>query len=342
MAGDSLLDRLNRDGFVVVPAALPPSQLAALRAAAHDVTALARAGHWPHVRTLPKQFPPWPQNSPAVARDHGIWGVQGLMHPDLPHSAEFVAVYFSDAVVGPTRELLRECAGGGGGGPGKNGRTNGNDGGGGVGEKGVDGEEDGKGEEGEEEEEEEEEDDDLVMELFNLLVRPDTDFELRWHRDDIPATATPDEETARLAQPAFHAQWNLPLYDDASLLVVPGSHARPRTPAERAAGPFEAALPGQVVVALRAGDVVFYDNNILHRGRYDAATERMTLHGSVGHVGGEGVRARNVLQHGVGGWVDRVDFGRLEGRRRRRAERMRGNLVRMGRAAGEVGYSLDG
>ncbi|CAN8105209.1 unnamed protein product [Discula destructiva] len=295
MTDTSLLDRLNRDGFVIVPSALTTAQLTTLRAATAEVTALARAGTWPNVRTLPKQFPPWPRNSPEVAKQHGIWGVQGLMHPAMPHSATFVQTYFSDAVIAPTKQLL-QCT----------------------------------------------DDDDLVMELFNLLIRPDADFALRWHRDDIPATATPDEELARLRQPAYSAQWNMALYDDASLVVVPGSHARARTEAERGADPFARDMPGQLVVELKAGDVVFYNNNILHTGRYVADRERMTLHGSAGHVAGSTLRARNVLQHGLRDWIDQVDFGRLDGDTRARAEKMKASLVRMGEEAGDVGYSLDG
>lgn len=294
MSEPSLLDRLNRDGFVVVSGALSPSTLEELRQATQRTAALARAGDWPHVRTLPKQFPPWPESTPGRPPPEGIWGVQGMMHPDLPDSGAFIKAYFSDAVVGPTKELLG-CG-----------------------------------------------DDELVMELFNLLVRPDADFELRWHRDDIPATATAEEELARLRRPAFSAQWNMALYDDESLVVVPGSHLRARTDEERAAGPFEAAMPGQMVVKLTAGDVVFYNNNILHRGVYTAARERMTLHGSAGHVGGSALRARNVLQHGLRGWVDRVDLGVLGGGERARAEHMREMLVKMGREAGDVGFSLEG
>lgn len=185
-------------------------------------------------------------------------------------------------------------------------------------------------------------DDDLVMELFNMLVRPESDFELRWHRDDIPAEASAQEEMERLAKPAFHAQYNFALFDDDSLVVVPGSHRRARTDAEREAGPFEKVLPDQLVVKLGPGDIVFYNNNILHRGVYDSSKERMTLHGSVGHVGGSALRARNVLQHGVGDWVAGCNFSRLEGRDRERAEAMRERLVKMGSASGDVGYSLQG
>jgi nicotinamide N-methyltransferase len=185
-------------------------------------------------------------------------------------------------------------------------------------------------------------DEELVMELFNMLVRPEKDFALRWHRDDISADATAEQETERLSRPAFHAQYNFALFEDDSLVLVPGSHARPRTDTERHADPFEETLPDQLVVKLEPGDIAFYNNNILHRGVYDSTKERMTLHGSVGHVGGSSLRARNVLQHGVGGWVDRCDFGRLGPEERKRAEGMRERLVKMGSESGDVGYSLQG
>jgi len=185
-------------------------------------------------------------------------------------------------------------------------------------------------------------DDELVLELFNLLIRPDRDFELRWHRDDIPATATAEEELERLREPAWHAQWNLALYDDESLIVVPGSHVRARTEVERNADPFEKGLPGEIKVRMKPGDVVFYNNNILHRGAYLSDVERMTLHGSMGHVGGSRLRARNVLQHGIGEWVGKIDLSGLEGEERKRAEGMRERLVKLGTDSGDVGYSLDG
>ncbi|KAI9762632.1 MAG: hypothetical protein M4579_000250 [Chaenotheca gracillima] len=184
-------------------------------------------------------------------------------------------------------------------------------------------------------------DNELVMELYNLLVRPDRDFELRWHRDDIPATATAAEEMDRLAHPAWHAQWNLALYDDSSLIVVPGSHRRSRTEQERSAEPYENEMPAQLVVEMKEGDVVFYNNNILHRGVYTKDKERMTLHGSVGCVKGGPLRARNVLQHGVGEWVEDLKLEILQGEQKERAETMRQRLVQLGRDATGVGYSHD-
>ena len=116
----SLWARLERDGFVVIPSVIGPDQLAKLRAAAAEATALARSGGWEHIRTVGKQFPPWPK----TPGEEGIWGVQGLLHPDLPGHDEFARLYFSDAILGPSRALINGgCA-----------------------------------------------DDDLVMELFNMLV----------------------------------------------------------------------------------------------------------------------------------------------------------------------------
>jgi len=277
---------LDRDGFVLIPSALKAPQLTALRHACHHAADLARAGKWPYIRTLPKQFPPW-HSDPS----HGVWGVQHLLHPNMPSQPEFAASYFSEIVVGPVRELL-EC-----------------------------------------------EDTDLIMELYNLLIRPDDNFELRWHRDDIQPQATAEEEMERLGKPAWHAQWNLALYDDESLIVVPGSHKRARTDVERNADPYAKFIPDQKVVKMRAGDVVFYNNNILHRGVYDCKVERMTLHGSVGHVKGSSKRARNVLQHGVGEWVDQCDFSMLPGGLRERAEGMRKRLKDMGTESGDVGFA---
>lgn len=182
------------------------------------------------------------------------------------------------------------------------------------------------------------EDEDMVMELFNMLVKPEKSFELRWHRDDIPAEATAEEELERLGRPAWHAQYNLALYPDSSLVLVPGSHRRARTDVERSASPFEAHIPDQITVDLEPGDIAFYDNNILHRGVYDSTKERLTLHGSVGHVGGSKERARNVLQHGVGSWVADVNLAKVGPR----AEEMRERLVKMGSESGDVGYSLQG
>jgi len=310
MSSTPHLDALQRDGFVVIRNLLTPAEITHYRAIATEVTTKTRAGGWPHFRTVPKQFPPWP-TTPPPASEGGIWGVQHLLHPEMENRQSFAKCYFSEPILKVVEELV-----------------------------GVSSSTDTE---------------PLVMELFNLLVAPETkDFELRWHRDDIPETATAEEELAQLAAKSpggrqSHAQYNLALCPDASLIVIPGSHRRARTDIERNAKPYEPFLPDQLVVQLQPGDAVFYDSNILHRGVYKAKDEgaeetRLTLHGSLGVKAGDGddekkkVRATAVLQHGVGAWVHRDDaaFGIGE-----RPEKMRANLVSMGTGEG-IGYSLQG
>ncbi|KAI1811037.1 phytanoyl-dioxygenase family protein [Poronia punctata] len=313
----SLRAELAEKGFVIRRQILTPGELERLRLAATRTTSLARAGNWPDVRTVGKQFPPWPKPSPGIPPEEGIWGVQGLLNPALGQENVdvFTASYFHEEILDVAKALLTY-----------------------------------------EDEDEECRDEDLVMELYNMLVRPASSFELEWHRDDVPRTATVEEEEAKLGVDGkkekkkkryWNTQWNLALFPDESLIVVPGSHVRARTQAEREADPLDKNMPGQLVVKLEPGDVVFYDNNILHRGVYDANKERMSLHGSVGHAGGGRFRATNVLQHGIGKWVDQCDFSCLEGgpggvEARRRAEGMRERLVKLGRESGDVGYSLTG
>ncbi|PWY72211.1 phytanoyl-CoA dioxygenase family protein [Aspergillus sclerotioniger CBS 115572] len=313
MTATPYLDALQRDGFVRIPSLLTPDEVAHFRTIATDATTRTRTGQWPHFRTVPKQFPPWP-TTPPPASEGGIWGVQHLLHPEMPGRTEFARFYFSEKVLAVAEELL-----------GLKGKAKGQD-------------------------------EPLVMELFNLLVAPETkDFELRWHRDDIQETVTPEEELRLLEAKSplgkqSHAQYNLALCPDSSLIVIPGSHRRVRTEVERNAAPYEPELPNQLIVELQPGDAVFYDSNILHRGVYKAKSEggeetRLTLHGSLGLNApalaaneDKKVRATAVLQHGVGAWVHREDaaFGIGE-----RPEKMRANLVTMGTGEG-VGYSLQG
>ncbi|KAL8773176.1 MAG: hypothetical protein Q9209_001852 [Squamulea sp. 1 TL-2023] len=269
---------LAGQGFVVIPGVLNPTQISSLRSACKTAHSLARSGQWPYLRTLPKQFPPW-----SFDASSGIWGIQHLLHPDMPSHKLFAALYFNNTIIDTIKQLLG-CK-----------------------------------------------EDELIMELYNLLRRPTREFELRWHRDDLPPSASAEEEENRLRVPAWHAQWNLALYDDISLIVVPGSHQRARTDTEREADAYQNDMPGQLVVGLRAGDAAFYDNNILHRGDYDCHKERATLHGSIGHVAGGKARARNVLQHGTAEWVETCCFDELEESMRQRAEMMRQKLIEIGR-----------
>jgi len=183
--------------------------------------------------------------------------------------------------------------------------------------------------------------DELVMELYNMLVRPDRDFELRWHRDTLKPDATDEEEMTVLGKRQWHTQWNTALYDDSSLIVVPGSHRRARTAHEKGADPYAKNIDGMKAVELKAGDVVFYNKNILHMGVYNAKKERATLHGSVGLVDGGNNRARNILQHGIGDWAEDINFDCLEGPAKDRAEVMLDNLLDIGSGNEDVSYAQE-
>ena len=277
---------LDRDGFVCIPNAFAGHELEKFRTAARRTADLARDGKWPYIRTLPKQFPPWSQDP-----SQGIWGVQHLLHPEMPDRDVFAESYFHPTMIEAVAGLL-QCS-----------------------------------------------KDDLVLELYNMLVRPDREFSLRWHRDDVPPDVSPEVELERLQEPMLHAQWNLALYPDSSLVVVPGSHKRARTDMERSADPYEDEMPGQKIVKMGAGDIMFYNNNILHRGVYDPQAERMTLHGTMGVKGVESeARARNILQHGIGSWAEKATFSGLQGDMRTLAEGMQKRLVEMGKGD-DVGFS---
>lgn len=190
--------------------------------------------------------------------------------------------------------------------------------------------------------------DKLQMELFNLLINPEShEFALRWHRDDVREAASEDEERQALAVWHHGAQWNTALYEDSCLYVVPGSHKRPRDNAQRALSstseppknPFD--MPGSLQVVLKEGETVFYNSNILHCAAYDPTVKRATLHACMGEISGGSTRARNILQHGLS-WMKEARFKNTlrEGRSRDMLER----LVRMqeGFKESEIEYSQVG
>ncbi|KAL5501095.1 hypothetical protein ACEPAH_9482 [Sanghuangporus vaninii] len=197
------------------------------------------------------------------------------------------------------------------------------------------------------------EDEDLQMELFNLLINPEKhEFALRWHRDDVRENATEEEEIKALALWHHGVQWNTALYEDPCLYVVPGSHAKPRTPEQRALSmtqeapenPFD--MPGAIQVVLKPGQTVFYNSNILHCASYTPHCPRATLHACIGDTRGGSTRARNVLQHGLK-WTREDRFRESlpsEGRARDMLDRLLDMESRWSGANGngKIEYSLNG
>ena len=129
---------------------------------------------------------------------------------------------------------------------------------------------------------------DLIVNNASILAaNVGTEYSLGWHRDVIQI---PEEEIADwlFSPERFHnsVQINLPLVDENSLWVVPGSHIRPNKPEEEAVfegskhyAPEGAEMPGGIPVTLKAGQAVLYNNNLIHRGYTKKMTKpRRTLH----------------------------------------------------------------
>ncbi|MCC7264590.1 MAG: phytanoyl-CoA dioxygenase family protein [Candidatus Latescibacteria bacterium] len=112
-----------------------------------------------------------------------------------------------------------------------------------------------------------------------------------WHRDVGPGHPAPIDgltEYIRLFGPAY-VQWNIALWEDSVLWVVPGSHLRRNTEAEArqlAADP-KVPLPGGLQVELGPGDGVAYTIPILHWGSNYSAKRRRIVHLGYRAFGGE-------------------------------------------------------
>ncbi len=103
-----------------------------------------------------------------------------------------------------------------------------------------------------------------------------------WHRDIHPIDQAPLRglQDDLLYNAPGYLQWNIPLYDDNVLWVMPKSHRRGNTDEENRClerNPRE-PLPGGVQVELNAGDGVVYTNTILHWGSNYSARTRRTIH----------------------------------------------------------------
>ena len=103
-----------------------------------------------------------------------------------------------------------------------------------------------------------------------------------WHRDVHPIDMAPLDglqEDLRLNGPHY-VQWNIALYDDDFLHVVPGSHLRRNNDEERKIERRMGVvpLPGAIAVDLKAGDGVVYVNCFLHSASPNGEAKRRTLH----------------------------------------------------------------
>jgi hypothetical protein len=116
--------------------------------------------------------------------------------------------------------------------------------------------------------------------LFGMLAGGDAKpYVQNWHRDLAPTEG--ENEVAILERNyRVYTQINGPLFPDRYLTIVPGSHLRQTTAAERevlARDP-TGEMPGQLTVETEPGDVAFYYSNLLHRGYNPGGAMRWTMH----------------------------------------------------------------
>ena len=114
----------------------------------------------------------------------------------------------------------------------------------------------------------------------------DKPYSVGWHRDvgHEERDGSYDVEMEILQRYRKHQiKWHLPLLDDPCLWVVPGSHRRYRTDAEREVlinNP-DGDIDDAFQIRLNRGQTLFYNGNGIHRGVMPAGmTERLTLTGS--------------------------------------------------------------
>lgn len=255
-----LHEAVEKDGFVVIRNFLSSEEIQYFLSASEKAVQLSRDGKWPFVRTRGKQFPPWPKNfSPD------IWGVSGLLHPDLadmdPSMGEaFQKLYGDDKLLDAASDILHT--------PRSNLVM------------------------------------ELLNMLINPLtdfelewhrddIRPEATAEqemaiLGLHDTGTQFNLALCEDSCLIVVPGSHKRARTE--QERQVTQAPGRNG---------------FIPGQLIVELNPGDCVFYNNNILHRATYNSKVKRITLHGSYGHGTNGKSRSQNVLQHGVAEWLPR-------------------------------------
>jgi hypothetical protein len=121
----------------------------------------------------------------------------------------------------------------------------------------------------------------LRLSLTNMLINPQkTPYQIPWHRDAGDPKDTGEAELAVLRLRQTGIQWNCALTRESCLRIVPGSHRRNMTDAERDVlfnHPFD-PMPNELRVDLQPGMAVYYNAMLLHKGDYPADVKRRTLH----------------------------------------------------------------
>ena len=156
-----------------------------------------------------------------------------------------------------------------------------------------------------------------LTEMMLMCNPPHQDFgPAHWHRDMSPPYCAPLQGYTDdvLETGARYVQWNLSLYDDDVLWVIPGSHTRinTREENEQLIVDRHVPLPGGVQTHLKAGDGVAYILPILHWGSNYSTRMRRCIHGGFStftayehrdYLDVISMKARDTFER----WIDRSD-----------------------------------
>ena len=121
------------------------------------------------------------------------------------------------------------------------------------------------------------------------------DHRFQWHRDGVLRPSAPLPMLGLQAEHQANAcgtiTWNIPLFEDHSLWVVPGSNRRPNNREEQAlfdrpGMQSDSPLPGAIVCELGSGDAVAFDATMVHSGSADADMHRRTFNLNYRSFGG--------------------------------------------------------
>ncbi|CAO1621128.1 unnamed protein product [Jaminaea pallidilutea] len=268
----------DRDGYVIVDG-LFDDAIEPLRSETEGIVRDTRNGQWPFVRRVGKQFPPF---DAVTSPDY--WGVQHLMHPEMPHTDSFRDFYsqqsflqISAALMGCEASSLqmelfnlliepKHHA--------------------------------------------------FALGWHRDDIRPNVtpqeeDQTLATPVGGVQWNAVLFDDDCLFVVPGSHRRRRTSDEIAANRKDPPEPINVDDLSAEKAAaidGSWEVDPKETLRVQLKAGQTVFYSQRILHRASYLPTRRRATLHGCYGQAGGGGERARMILQHDVD-WMKEASFG---------------------------------
>lgn len=300
----------DRDGYIIVDG-LFDDAIEPLRSETEGIVRDTRNGQWPFVRRVGKQFPPF---DAVTSPDY--WGVQHLMHPEMPHTDSYRDFYSQQSflqisaalmgceasslqmelfnlliepkhhafALGWHRDDIRPNVT-----PQEEDQTLATPVGGVQWNAVL-------------------YDDDCLFVVPGSHRRRRTSDEIAANQKDPPEPINVDDLSAEKAA-AIDGSWEVDPKETLRVQLKGVSRYVPRShlpaPSHRLA---HAYVSSKRHDAFSAGQTVFYSQRILHRASYLPTRRRATLHGCYGQAGGGGERARMILQHDVD-WMKEASFG---------------------------------